>query len=81
MEPPALLLSALKPAEDGEGLVLRLSNPTGVPQEARVTLGIPFQEARPLRLDEEPSGHPITREGATLRFPVPPHALRTVRIS
>ncbi|MEE8476185.1 MAG: glycosyl hydrolase-related protein [Myxococcota bacterium] len=81
VEPAALLLSALKPAEDGEGLVLRVSNPTAVPQQARVTLGFPFREARPLRLDEEPGEHPIAREGASLRFSVPPHALRTVRIS
>jgi len=80
VEPKALLVSALKPAEKGDGLVLRLSNPTAVPQEARVTLGFPFERADPVRLDEEPDEQTVVREGASLRFSVPSHALRSVRI-
>ncbi|MCP4005119.1 MAG: hypothetical protein GY725_13070 [bacterium] len=80
VEPSSLLLSALKPAENGTGLVLRLSNPTATEQEARVTLGFPFERAEPLRLDEERGEHSLNREGQTLRFPVPAHALRTLAI-
>ncbi len=78
---PALLVSTLKPAEKGAGFVLRVLNPTEESLKAGVRLGFPFDEARPVRLDEE-SGDDfaIVREGSTLRFAVPPHALETVWI-
>jgi len=81
VEPSALVVSALKPAENGDGIVLRLSNPTATEQEARVTLGFPFEAAESLRLDEEPDEHPVAREEASLRIRVPPHALRSLGIS
>lgn len=81
--PRELLLSALKPADDGEGIVLRVLNPTATLQQARVTLGFPFERAVALRLDEAPEVRDcaVSREGRTLQFPVPPHALRTLGIS
>jgi alpha-mannosidase len=81
VEPAALVVSALKPAEEGDGLVLRVSNPTTAPLDAHVTLGFPFDTARSLRLDEEPDEHVVTRKGATIHFSVRPHALRTLGIS
>ena len=39
-----------------------------------------FARAEPVRLDESPTGDPVTRAGDTLRFAVPAHALRSVRI-
>jgi len=80
LEPPALLLSTLKPAEQGEGIILRVLNPTASDLEARVTLGFPFQRARAVRLDEELASDPLERQGPVLRFPIPAHALRTLRI-
>jgi alpha-mannosidase len=80
LEPAPLLLSAFKPAENGDGVVLRVLNPTAVFHEAVLTLGFPFERADSLRLDEEPSNTRIERSGATLRFPVPPRALRTLRV-
>jgi mannosylglycerate hydrolase len=81
VEPEAALLSALKPAEDGDGMVLRLLNPTGAEIDARVRLGFPASRARAVRLDETPSDEPVTLQGARLAFPLPPHALRSVRLS
>lgn len=81
LEPAQLLLSALKPAERGEAIVLRVLNTTSTAQEACVTLGFPFEHAEIVRLDEEPLDLPVQREGAALHFPVPPRALRTLRIS
>jgi mannosylglycerate hydrolase len=80
LSPRALLLSALKPADEGPGLVLRVLNPTAEPQEACVELGFAFESARPVRLDETDLDAPLTRDGAILRFPVPPHALRSLRV-
>lgn len=80
LAPETLLLSALKPAEEGEGAILRVLNPSDAPCEARVRLGFPVRAARAVRLDETPVDEPVVLEGRELRFPVPPHALRSVRI-
>jgi mannosylglycerate hydrolase len=80
IEPSSLLLSAFKPAESGEGVVLRVLNPTTTPQQARITLGFPFERAAGLRLDEESEAYPLSQEGSTLSFPVPAHGLRTLGI-
>ena len=80
LEPHALVLSALKPAEDGDGLVVRVLNPTDAACEAVLRLGFSFTTAEPVRLDEAHAADPVTRSGDTLRFAVPPHALRSVRI-
>jgi hypothetical protein len=81
LEPQGLLLSALKPADNTEGIVVRVLNPTASPQRAELTLGFEFDRAETLRLDEESEDHPLSRDGQTLRFPVPPHALRTLGIA
>jgi len=60
--------------------VLRVLNPGAEPREARVRLELPFASAEAVRLDEEPAPGALEREGARLRFPVPPHSLRTLRI-
>jgi alpha-mannosidase len=80
LKPTQLLLSAFKPSENGDGAVLRVLNPTAVAHEAVLTLGFPFERAEALRLDEVPSDTRIERSDATLRFSVPPRALRTLRI-
>jgi 2-O-(6-phospho-alpha-D-mannosyl)-D-glycerate hydrolase len=78
LEPCALLLSAVKPAERGAGLVVRVLNPTAAAQTATLRLGFPFARAESVRLDETASGDPLAREGDLLRFALPPHALRSV---
>jgi hypothetical protein len=80
IEPSGLLLSAFKPAEGGQGVVVRILNTGSTAQEARVTIGFPFEKAEMLRLDETPEVSSPRREGQTLHFPVPPHALRSVGI-
>jgi hypothetical protein len=80
LEPNSLLLSALKPAADGEGMILRVLNPSSEACEAHVQLGVPFEDASPVRLDETPVGFEIEREGDALRFAVPARALRSLRI-
>jgi len=80
LTPRELLLSSLKPAQDGPGLVVRVLNPTEARLDATLRLGVPFTRAEPVRLDETPSGERVTQEGDTLRFSVPAHALRSVRI-
>lgn len=80
IEPREVELSALKPAEDGDGAVLRLLNPTADSLEAVVRIGFPVARARAIRLDEDDADDEVTFEDGVLRLVVPPHALRSVRL-
>ncbi|MDY7078799.1 MAG: glycoside hydrolase family 38 C-terminal domain-containing protein, partial [Chloroflexota bacterium] len=53
LEPASLVVSAVKVAEAGDGLILRLYNPTSQEVEGRVHLWRPFAQAQLVRLDEE----------------------------
>jgi hypothetical protein len=75
--PRDVVLSALKPAETGQGIVLRLLNPTDAPIEATVQLSLPVREALAIRLDETPLGR-VAVERGELRIEVRPHALSSV---
>jgi alpha-mannosidase len=71
VEPASLVVSAIKVAEAGHGLVLRLYNPTLRDVEGRVRLWRPFAQAHLVRLDEEgvvpltsqPDGGVVVRVG------------------
>lgn len=84
LAPDALRLSCLKPAEEGEAIVIRVLNPTGEAHEAVVRIGFPFASATSVRLDETPDGLALHVDNDArprrLRFPVGAHALRTVRV-
>jgi alpha-mannosidase len=76
------VLSALKPADRIEGMVLRVLNPTDGPVEAEITLGFPIEGARLVRLDEEPADDgDLVHDGACLRLTVEAHRLRTVLLT
>jgi alpha-mannosidase len=84
LDAPSIVLSALKPAEDGNGLVARLLNPTDAAAEARLQWSHTGGEVSEVRLDEEPA-EPATpsacqtnSDGAVLRIPA--HSLRSLRI-
>ncbi len=78
LEPAGLLLSALKPADDGDGSVLRVLNPTDRALEAVVRLGLPVAGAEAVQLDETPCPGDVSLRGDVLGFAVPPRALRSV---
>ncbi len=80
VEPAGVVLSALKPADDGAGMVLRLSNPGTRPVDATIILGVPIEEVVSVRLDETPDGGAVELDGDTLRITVGPHGLRGVRV-
>lgn len=80
--PDALVLSALKPAEDGDGVVLRVRNPTDETRRAEIEFGFPVGAVTSVRLDESPDdGGAVERTTAGVAFAVAPHQLRTVRIT
>jgi alpha-mannosidase len=80
LSPATLVLSALKPADDGAGAVVRVLNPTGVEAEAQLTFGLPIASASAVRVDEEPLDSELTVADGTVRVVVPPYGLRSVRV-
>jgi mannosylglycerate hydrolase len=80
VDPASVVLSTLKPAEDGDGMILRVLNPTGAEVETSVVLGLPVEEAVSVRLDETADGGRCQLRGPQLVLPVGPHALRSVRL-
>jgi hypothetical protein len=76
-----VVLTALKPAERGSGIVVRLSNPTDASRAAVLTIGFPVARAEPVRLDETPTGGELSADEGGVRVEIPPHALRTVLIT
>jgi hypothetical protein len=78
LAPGQLVLSALKPPEVGDGLIVRVLNPTRATIEADLRVALPFAQATGVRLDESPTDESPTVDGDRVRFDVPAHALRTV---
>ncbi|MGW8887547.1 glycoside hydrolase family 38 N-terminal domain-containing protein [Streptomyces sp. NPDC055749] len=74
-------LTALKPAENGDGLILRLSNCTSRPCETRI--GAPEGALlTPSRFDEEPTGEAAVRQGtAASVWQIGPFATLTLRLA
>jgi mannosylglycerate hydrolase len=81
IEPRSLLLSAVKPAEDGEGMVVRVINTGDDPEEAVLRFGIPIGAAVLTRPDEDPLEDDVAVEGATVTFPVRAHGIVTVMVT
>jgi alpha-mannosidase len=80
IEPRDVVLSALKPAEAGKGLVLRILNPTDAAHEVTVRCGFDLADASAVRLDETPVDVPVVREGRVVRVRVPGRSLRSIRL-
>lgn len=78
VQPASIVVSALKPTAEGDGIVLRLLNPTDAEQRAEVRLGFPCHGVRPVRLDETGGGPEVALEDGAFALTVPPHALRSV---
>ncbi len=78
LEPRTLVLSALKPAEDGDGLVVRVQNPGNSSVRAVLRTGFALAAAHALRLDESATDTALEATPDRVTFEVPPHALRTL---
>lgn len=81
LSPPAVVLSAVKPAEEGNGFVVRVLNPTDEPVRATIACRVPFDRAEPVRLDETEDVEPVACEGSTVSLEIRPRGLRSVKLS
>ena len=77
---PALILETLKPAEDGQGLILRCYEAWGTRGTARLRLPWPVQQAQRMDLLEQPVSEVEMRDEA-LEIPYKPFEIITLRIS
>jgi mannosylglycerate hydrolase len=79
-----VVLTALKPAEEGSDLVARVLNPTDESRQAVLTWSLPVGAMSAVRLDEQPweGEENLTRliDGQRARLRIAPHALRSVRV-
>lgn len=82
---PSVVLSALKPAEDGDGLVLRLVEMNGLDVEAEVELHSSLiaggSQATVLDLMERPAGGQALLDGNILRVPIKAHSFVSVGLA
>ena len=73
------MISAIKWAESGDGLIVRGHNMTEGPSEARLHLHLPFTEAVLARLDESEEDRLIARAEGTISFAARPKQVMTVK--
>jgi alpha-mannosidase len=79
LEGTGLVLSAVKPAEQGPGVVLRCCNLTGRPAAGLWRVGWDLARARRVRADErEPEEIVLAGDRRTVRFTAPPHGIVTL---
>ena len=77
-----LLLTALKPAERGRRIILRLLNPGDEPATGQLTLGFDAASAHRVSLDEERVLERLPLQDARrLALEVPPHRFHTISIT
>jgi alpha-mannosidase len=82
LEGEGLVFSSLKPAADGDGIVLRCYNATGSGVAGRVELGTPVAAAARVRGDErEPQPVPLGAERTSIRFDAGPHEIVTLLLT
>jgi hypothetical protein len=85
LSPDTLVLSALKPAEDGDGVIVRVLNPTDEQVSAHLDFGLPVASVERVRHDETPDDQAGLANGSyghdqLTSLVVPAHGMRTLRV-
>jgi mannosylglycerate hydrolase len=80
IEPATLRLSAVKAAEDGRGVIVRLVNPLPDAATASIRTHLPLQRAALVRLDETAERDIATGDHACTQIPIGPYKARTLRL-
>ena len=79
VENPHIAVSAVKKAEEGERLVVRLFNASDSEETTAITLGFPVSAVHLARLDETPIRE-VTVKGSAFDLTVGPHRIETLLI-
>jgi alpha-mannosidase len=80
IEPATLRLSAVKAAEDGRGMIVRLVNLSPDAATASIRTLLPLRRAALVRLDETPLRDLAIREPNCAQIPIGPHQIQTLRL-
>ena len=76
--PSALVLSALRAADNGQGVIVRLYNIASQPTSGEVRLEEPYDDVQVVNLNEEPLG-PAEVEDGRVRLSLKPNEIITLR--
>jgi mannosylglycerate hydrolase len=79
IEPPEVILSALKLAEDGDGTITRVYNIAPDEVEARIRPREPFERVEPVDLNEE-NAEALDSEDGLVRLKLKPNEIATLKI-
>ena len=79
-EDDAVLVVACKPAEDGDGVIVRVRECDGASREARLRCSARMTQALSTDALERAVDLPVTLEGEELLFALAPYQLRTFRV-
>ena len=79
VEGAGVVIETLKPAEDGQGLILRLYEPHGARGDVTVRLGVPVSSVSECNLVEE-DGERLAVKRNAFRFAIGPFQIRTFRL-
>lgn len=71
------MLSALKCAEDGDGIVMRLWNTTSEKQDVSIATTLPIKTVTNIRLDETPISE-VSLKSGNIQFEMDPHNICTL---
>jgi len=80
VEPDTVIIEAVKPAHDGDGIVVRLREADGRATAALLRCGVPFTAAYRTTLTEE-DPVPLPHTGRAVRIDCAPHQVVTVRLT
>ncbi len=76
----ALLVTAVKPAEDGEGVIVRVRECDGATRQVRLRCGARMRTVRSVDGRERPLELPVTIEGEELVATIDAYSLRSFRV-
>jgi alpha-mannosidase len=79
VSPTSVALSAIKLAEEGDGLIVRAWNVARAPVEARLRLNLPFSRAFLTDLNERPGEELDPDADNVVRLSLHPRQVKTVR--
>jgi hypothetical protein len=78
--PENVLISALKTAEDGQGLMVRVLETAGRSSEAQLTLPLSTIASADACNAVEDCGGALERDAHSVKFSIGPHQVRTIRV-